>query len=135
LASQIHTDYVKSVLFDTKRAKILLKLPGCAVLGSLTLVDHWQLSPTFVRNDDNTLKNVLRSAGNSLDYTEKDMEIMHEHGAAVKEMEAGAIGWVAQLLNLPLVCIKVNTRSAYLLVRRSCDLSPLGNLSALHPQV
>lgn len=57
------------------------------------------------------------SAGNSLDYTEKDLEIMHEHGAAVKEMEAGSIGWVAALYKVPLLCIKVSLAYQWCLLR------------------
>eukprot|EP00967_Tisochrysis_lutea_P091124 scaffold130670_cov21-Tisochrysis_lutea.AAC.1 len=49
---------------------------------------------------------LLAPAGNSLDYTDKDMEIMTQHSAAVKEMEAGAIAWVAQLYQVPLLCVK-----------------------------
>jgi 5'-methylthioadenosine nucleosidase len=48
-------------------------------------------------------------AGNSLDYTDKDMEIMTNHKAAVKEMEAAAIAWVAQLFKKPMFCIKAVT--------------------------
>jgi len=48
-------------------------------------------------------------AGNSLDYTDKDLEIMGKHGAAVKEMEAGAIAWVAQIYDVPLLCVKVQS--------------------------
>jgi len=38
----------------------------------------------------------LVSSGNSLDYTDRCMEIMTRHGAHVKEMEAGAVAWVAR---------------------------------------
>jgi 5'-methylthioadenosine nucleosidase len=48
-------------------------------------------------------------AGNSLDYTDKDMEIMTNHKAAVKEMEAAAIAWVAQLFKKPMFCVKAVT--------------------------
>jgi 5'-methylthioadenosine nucleosidase len=47
--------------------------------------------------------------GNSLDYTDKDMEIMTQHKAVVKEMEAAAIAWVAQLFRKPMFCIKAVT--------------------------
>ncbi len=49
-------------------------------------------------------------AGNSLDYTDKCLDIMTEHGAAVKEMEAAAIAWVAHLFSTPLICLKVRAR-------------------------
>lgn len=43
-----------------------------------------------------TLKLGVVSSGNSLDYTDRCMEIMTKHGAHVKEMEAGAVAWVAR---------------------------------------
>lgn len=48
-------------------------------------------------------------AGNSLDYTDKDMEIMTRHEAVVKEMEAAAIAWVASLFHKPMFCVKAVT--------------------------
>jgi nucleoside phosphorylase len=48
-------------------------------------------------------------SGNSLDATERCMEIMLAEKAAVKEMEAAAIAWVARLFPAPLVCVKVST--------------------------
>ncbi|KAF5840826.1 nucleoside phosphorylase domain-containing protein [Dunaliella salina] len=53
------------------------------------------------------LKTGTVTSGNSLDYTDKDMEIMTQHSAAVKEMEAGAIAWVAQMFQVPLLCVKL----------------------------
>ena len=48
------------------------------------------------------LKLGLVSSGNSLDYTDRCMEIMTKHGAHVKEMEAAAVAWVARdLFALP----------------------------------
>lgn len=52
------------------------------------------------------LKLGVVSSGNSLDYTDKCMEIMGQHQAAVKEMEAAAIAWVCELFGTPLLCIK-----------------------------
>ncbi len=49
----------------------------------------------------------LLHAGNSLDYTDRCMEIMTTECAAVKEMEAAAIAWVCHLFNTPLICVKV----------------------------
>ena len=43
------------------------------------------------------LKSGVVSSGNSLDYTDKCMEIMTGHGAALKEMEAAAIAWACAL--------------------------------------
>lgn len=52
------------------------------------------------------LKPGLVSSGNSLDYTKEDMELMLEHGAAVKEMEAAAVAWAASLFDCPMFCLK-----------------------------
>ena len=49
------------------------------------------------------------STGNSLDYVDKDMEIMVENKAAVKEMEANAIAWVASMFGTPLIALKAVT--------------------------
>lgn len=46
------------------------------------------------------------SSGNSLDYTERDLELMQQNGAILKEMEAGAIAWVAFVTKTPFFAIK-----------------------------
>jgi 5'-methylthioadenosine nucleosidase len=55
------------------------------------------------------LKPGVVTSGDSLDFTDRCMEIMVEHGAAVKEMEAGSIAWVAGLFQKPMLCIKAIT--------------------------
>jgi 5'-methylthioadenosine nucleosidase len=40
---------------------------------------------------------------------EQDMQIMTKHGAVVKEMEAAAIAWVAQMFRKPMFCVKAVT--------------------------
>jgi len=55
------------------------------------------------------LKPGVVTSGDSLDYTDRCMEIMREHGASVKEMEAGSIAWVAGLFDKPMLCIKAIT--------------------------
>jgi 5'-methylthioadenosine nucleosidase len=55
------------------------------------------------------LKPGVVTSGDSLDYTDKCLEIMEQHGAAVKEMEAGSIAWAAGLHGAPLLCIKAIT--------------------------
>jgi 5'-methylthioadenosine nucleosidase len=55
------------------------------------------------------LKPGVVTSGDSLDYTDRCMEIMVAHGAAVKEMEAGSIAWVAGLFGKPMLCIKAIT--------------------------
>lgn len=52
------------------------------------------------------LKQGVVSSGNSLDYTDKCMEIMAAHNVAVKEMEAAAIAWVCSMYRVPLLCVK-----------------------------
>jgi len=51
-------------------------------------------------------KSGVISSGNSLDYTDKCLEMMESHKAAVKEMEAAAIAWVCSLYSKPLICVK-----------------------------
>jgi 5'-methylthioadenosine nucleosidase len=51
-------------------------------------------------------KSGVCSSGNSLDYTKEDMELMMEHEACVKEMEAAAISWSASLFCCPVLCLK-----------------------------
>lgn len=55
------------------------------------------------------LKPGVVTSGDSLDYTDRCMAIMVEHGAAVKEMEAGSIAWAAGLFGKPVLCIKAIT--------------------------
>ncbi|GAB4823716.1 hypothetical protein N2152v2_010762 [Parachlorella kessleri] len=52
------------------------------------------------------LKAGVVTSGNSLDYTTEDMALMVENGAAVKEMEAAAVAWAADLFGAPVFCIK-----------------------------
>lgn len=55
------------------------------------------------------VKTGVISTGNSLDHTTRDMEIMQQGDAAVKEMEAAAIAWVCRLYNTPLIALKAIT--------------------------
>ncbi|KAJ9525928.1 hypothetical protein QJQ45_009418 [Haematococcus lacustris] len=55
------------------------------------------------------LKTGVVTSGNSLDHTERCLEVMAAEGAAVKEMEVAAIAWVAALFNKPVVAIKAIT--------------------------
>ncbi|EFN52874.1 hypothetical protein CHLNCDRAFT_26505, partial [Chlorella variabilis] len=52
------------------------------------------------------LKSGVVTSGNSLDYTAEDMARMVQHEAAVKEMEAAAVAWSADLFGCPVFCIK-----------------------------
>jgi nucleoside phosphorylase len=49
------------------------------------------------------------TTGNSLDKTDRDDEMMSENDASVKDMEAGAIGWVAAMNKIPYLGVKVVT--------------------------
>ena len=46
------------------------------------------------------------SSGNSLDYSKEDWDQLTAIGAAVKEMEAAGISWVAHLHNVPFIALK-----------------------------
>ncbi|MGM0532732.1 MAG: 5'-methylthioadenosine nucleosidase [Bacteroidota bacterium] len=49
------------------------------------------------------------STGNSLDMPPEDEKNIRKLNADVKEMEAAAVAWVAQLHNVPFFCIKAVT--------------------------
>lgn len=49
------------------------------------------------------------SSGNSLGHSKEDMELMIQHGVAVKEMEAAAIAWAAHLHDTPFLALKAIT--------------------------
>ena len=49
------------------------------------------------------------TTGNSLDWVEKDDEIMKSNDASVKDMEAASIAWVAKMHNVPYLGVKVIT--------------------------
>lgn len=46
------------------------------------------------------------STGNSLDFVDKDLDLIHEFGAHAKEMEAAAIAEICEEQEVPLICIK-----------------------------
>ena len=46
------------------------------------------------------------STGNSLDISDKDLEIIQDNNADVKDMEAAAIAWVAALYGKPFMALK-----------------------------
>jgi len=52
------------------------------------------------------LKKGIISTGNSLDMAPEDLAMIQANGADVKEMEAAAIAWVADLYNVPLLALK-----------------------------
>lgn len=52
------------------------------------------------------LKSGIISTGNSLHATDEDLKIIKKSKAAVKEMEASAIAWVAMLYRKPFLALK-----------------------------
>ena len=55
------------------------------------------------------LKTGRISTGDSLDHTEKDLELMGAHKAIIKDMEAAAIAWLCKTMNVPMFAIKAIT--------------------------
>lgn len=49
------------------------------------------------------------TTGNSLDFVDRDHEIMKDNDASVKDMEAAAIAWVAHMNGIPYLGVKVVT--------------------------
>eukprot|EP00775_Hariotina_reticulata_P005037 gene5036-5279_t len=82
-----------------------IPLPGFDKMG----LGYTDSIPTPHLREALNLKAGIVTSGNSLDYTDADMEIMIKHGAAVKEMEAAAIAWVANLFKKPMFCVKAIT--------------------------
>ncbi len=54
-------------------------------------------------------KSGIVSTGNSLHDSDEDHRMMAEVGASVKEMEAAAVAWVADLLGVPVLAVKAVT--------------------------
>jgi 5'-methylthioadenosine nucleosidase len=49
------------------------------------------------------------TTGNSLDHVPRDVELMKDNDASVKDMEAAAIAWVAKMTDTPYLGVKVVT--------------------------
>lgn len=82
-----------------------IPIPGFDAYG----LDYTPSTPTPNLQKALGLKVGLVTSGNSLDYTEKCLSIMTAHNAAVKEMEAAAIAWVASMFGTPMFCVKAVT--------------------------
>jgi 5'-methylthioadenosine nucleosidase len=65
--------------------------------------------PTIRMAKELGLRTGVISTGNSLDYTEKDLEQMRNHKGVVKDMEAAAIAWVCEQHKKPFLAIKAIT--------------------------
>ena len=65
---------------------------------------HSALCPVIKQLGD--VQEGVVSSGNSLDYSKEDWDQLNAIGAAVKEMEAAGISWVAHLHNVPFLALK-----------------------------
>ena len=72
-------------------------------IGKLTTLNASQMAGAL------GYKTGVCTTGNSLDWVEKDDEIMKENDASVKDMEAAAIAWIAKMNSVPYLGIKVVT--------------------------
>lgn len=82
-----------------------IPLPGFDKYG----VGHHQLMDAKGMREKLGLKEGVVTTGNSLDAVDKDLELMRQNGAHVKDMECAAIAWSAHLFGIPLVVIKAIT--------------------------
>jgi nucleoside phosphorylase len=55
------------------------------------------------------LPTAILSSGNSLDHTERDLELFLQNGAQLKDMEGSALAWVCRQHDIPLTCLKIVT--------------------------
>lgn len=55
------------------------------------------------------IRKAILSTGNSLDHTEKDLEIFKKNNAQIKDMEGAALAWVCRQYDVSLVSLKVVT--------------------------
>jgi 5'-methylthioadenosine nucleosidase len=54
-------------------------------------------------------KTGICTTGNSLDFVDKDAELMLQNDASVKDMEAASIAWIASMFSVPYLGVKVVT--------------------------
>lgn len=59
--------------------------------------------------EEHQLPTAILSSGNSLDHTDRDLEIFLKNGARLKDMEGSALAWVCRQHALPFTCLKVVT--------------------------
>lgn len=87
-----------------------IPIPGFDTYGTgrLTAKDHGLLDPALMAKALG-FKTGVCTTSNSLDHGEKDDEIMKENEASVKDMEAAAIAWVAEMNEVPYLGVKVVT--------------------------
>mmetsp|Transcript_5377 Transcript_5377/g.8489 ORF Transcript_5377/g.8489 Transcript_5377/m.8489 type:complete len:250 (-) Transcript_5377:72-821(-) len=82
-----------------------IPIPGFDVYGTgkLTTLDPTAMAAAL------GYKVGICTTGNSLDWVEKDDELMKENDASVKDMEAAAIAWICKMHDVPYLGVKVIT--------------------------
>lgn len=98
--AQIGDVYVSSKSFKFHDRRI--PIPGYAEYG-IGSYPAWDASK-MAKNLG--LKTGIVSTGNSLDMTKMDEKIIKSNNATIKDMEAAAIAWVAQLFDVPVMSLK-----------------------------
>ena len=87
-----------------------IPIPGFDTFGIGKLDVGTEVQPTPVDMASSLgYKTGICTTGNSLDYVDKDSEIMLSNDASVKDMEAGAIAWIAKMNSIPYLGVKVVT--------------------------
>lgn len=56
--------------------------------------------------EDLKLKSGIVSTGNSLDMTERDLKLIRQNNATIKDMEATTVAWVAHYYEVPMFAVK-----------------------------
>eukprot|EP00041_Stephanoeca_diplocostata_P007219 m.100978 g.100978 ORF g.100978 m.100978 type:complete len:330 (+) comp16786_c0_seq1:239-1228(+) len=67
---------------------------------------HFRSPPCELLAEQVGCKIGVVSTSDSLDHTARDLQIMRQEGAHVKEMEAAAIAWVCLQMNMPFFALK-----------------------------
>lgn len=82
-----------------------IAMPGYDAYG----VGRYPAAPTEAMAAALALKRGVVTTGNSLDETDDDRRMITASGACVKDMEAAAVAWVAELLGVPALAVKAIT--------------------------
>ncbi|HOP02852.1 MAG TPA: hypothetical protein PL017_05140 [Tenuifilaceae bacterium] len=82
-----------------------INLPGFSEYG----MGFYTTYPCEVMAKKMALKTGVVSTGNSLDFSDDDKRVMDTYKGSVKDMEAAAVGWVANLLQIPFIAVKAIT--------------------------
>lgn len=95
--------YLGSGIFSFHDRRI--PLPGFDQYG----MGRYSCYDTSALAADLKLKTGSISTGNSLDLQGKDLQIIYENQAIIKDMEAAAVAWVCRTLSMPMIAIKAIT--------------------------